>query len=258
MNPSREKKNYIQESIRYNKEIRKQTIRWGIIYPLKKILWQEERIEKRRQHKIALKVQHQEEQKAKEEEEEKQRQRQRREEELLQEAAEQQQDNTTIGSSSNKRKSKWSSVWSSSSSTSGLGGGGGKKKISSKLPSRRNYEYTEFTEIVIKHFILNADQINQQLVTWQELDPRGTKHHCEEVRKLLQRLNDLVDEREKRSTTSSKRCTARAASCLHEKPQVKEEKEKDDSTASSSGPATAPPSSVDGTAATKDIEGQAE
>ena len=60
------------------------------------------------------------------------------------------------------------------------------------------YEYTEFTEIVMKHFMEKSDHIEEQLQEWTALDPRGTKHHAEEIRNLLQRLRTLVKERQER------------------------------------------------------------
>merc|ERR1712085_228825 len=51
------KPNYVSDSLKYNKELRRQTLRWAMIDPLRKILFQEERKEKIRLHKKALKKQ---------------------------------------------------------------------------------------------------------------------------------------------------------------------------------------------------------
>jgi hypothetical protein len=197
-------KQYKRESKRYNRNIRKQTLRWGILDPLQQIVMQEEHVEKRRQFLTKLREQ-----------------RQKKKESPI-EASGSDDDGDTKSSSGfpsplapntpasstkddirakkkkKRKKRKWLSIcnlWSSSSASTKLRNGKSKQLLPSDMPSRRTHDFPEFTEIMIRHFVEVADQIEEQLQSWHELDPTGTKKDVERIRHWMKRLFDLVERR---------------------------------------------------------------
>ena len=202
---------YQRESNRYNKEIRKQTLRWAILDPLKKIVLQEERIDTRKRFLKKLK-----EQRLKE-----------KDVPMATAGHEDERDDTSSKSPSSiiptsnpdktkngrstkrdEKKSKWraiSNLWSGTpqpqSSLPSIGKGRNEKNwedmtlIPSDMPPRKTYEYSEFSAVVIGHFLGTADYIEEQLQSWHEADPRGTKYYVDEIRKWQKRLLELVNSR---------------------------------------------------------------
>ena len=55
--------------------------------------------------------------------------------------------------------------------------------------------------MVIQHFLQTEDYIEEQLESWYELDPRGTKYYVDEIRKWQRRLRELVESRERLQKT---------------------------------------------------------
>jgi len=206
---------YKRESDRYNKVIRKQTLRWAILDPLQKIVLQEERIEARKEFLEKLKVQRQQEKDTR----------------MVGSGNKDEGDdsfsylnyrsppNPTIESTKDhagskkkmmKKKSKWrslSNLWpvpphpplGPPLANEGLPREDREEIIPlpSDMPPRQTYEYEEFSAVVIRHFVQSADHIEEQLQSWHQLDPKGTQRHVEETRKWLRRLIDLVESRKR-------------------------------------------------------------
>jgi len=197
-------KQYKRESNRYNRNIRKQTLRWGILDPLQQIVMQEEHVEKRRQFLTKL-----------------QEQRQKKEESSIEasgsdddgdtnsssdcpsplapnDTASSDKDDIRVKKKKKRKKRKWlpiSKLWSSSSNSAKLQNGKSKQLLPSDIPPRRTIDYPEFTEVMIRHFVEVADQIEEQLQSWHELDPKGTKKEVERIRHWMKRLFALVERR---------------------------------------------------------------
>lgn len=195
-----------RDSESYNMDIRRETLRWGILDPLQKIVLQEERIDKRKRFLEKLKEQ--------------------RQEEIYLRTMTAENEDGSVGSSSvatpslapspnlestkektssakGEKKLKWksiSSLWSGASqpppSPPPSENGGERLLQASDMPPRATYEYPEFTSILIRHFSETADQIEERLVAWHELDPKGTEFYVRGIRKWQKRLKDLLDSRE--------------------------------------------------------------
>lgn len=206
---------YKRQSDRYNKVLRKQTLRWAILDPLQKIVLQEERIEARKQFLGKIKLQRQQEKDSRMETSGKNDEGDDSSSYLNHRSP----PNPTIESTKDytgskkkmmKRKSKWrslSNLWpvpphpplGPPLAKEGLPREDREEIIPlpSDLPPRQTYEYEEFSAVVIRHFVQSADHIEEQLQSWHQLDPKGTQHHVEEIRKWLRRLIDLVESRKR-------------------------------------------------------------
>jgi ubiquitin-protein ligase len=189
---------YQRESNSYNKEIRRQTLRWAILHPLSQIVVQEENADARKQFLEKLKAQ--------------QRQQQEENSRMVAPGDEEEGDdsssdlahrlapNHTTGSkkdeigSKKKKKKKWrpiSSLWSSTPPSEDH------ILLPSDMPPKRTCFYPEFTTVLIQHFVTTADQIEEQLQAWHQLDPKGTNRLVEEIREWMRRLMDLVESRKR-------------------------------------------------------------
>jgi len=179
---------YQRESNSYNKEIRRQTLRWAILDPLSQLVIQEETADARKEFLEKLKAQQQ------------QREQQEENSRIVAESDEDEGDDNSssdkkdeIGSKKKKKKSKkWmpiSKLWSSASSS------GDDILMPSDMPPRRTCFYPEFTTVLMRHFVITADQLDEQLQAWNQLDPKGTNRLTEEIREWMKRLMDLVESR---------------------------------------------------------------
>eukprot|EP00535_Pseudo-nitzschia_heimii_P012102 CAMPEP_0197195370 /NCGR_PEP_ID=MMETSP1423-20130617/30965_1 /TAXON_ID=476441 /ORGANISM="Pseudo-nitzschia heimii, Strain UNC1101" /LENGTH=608 /DNA_ID=CAMNT_0042648991 /DNA_START=155 /DNA_END=1981 /DNA_ORIENTATION=+ len=183
---------YRRDSNRYNKEIRKQTLRWAILDPLKGIVLQEERIDARKRLLEKLK-----------------KQRLEHEHESSLNSAPSDIPYPTPIKTKNERNSKkkgkrkkwrvisnlWSGTPKSPSSLPANSDRGDTPQIPFEIPPRLTYEYSEFTAVVMGHFLETADYIEEQLQSWHELDPGGTRFYVNEIRKWQRRLLELVESR---------------------------------------------------------------
>uniref|UniRef100_A0A6V0BH00 UBC core domain-containing protein n=1 Tax=Pseudo-nitzschia australis TaxID=44445 RepID=A0A6V0BH00_9STRA len=222
------KPQYQQESNQYNKSKRKQTMKWAILNPLKQIVQQEERVEQRKifleqlqlqekrqnlaatKHKLLATVMEagQEDPSSACSNDNKNNPEKNENDNCNSRVLTAKKTTTNTSSSTNsKRKKIWSlSVpWSSTSARTTEEGGVVPLISPLDLPPRQDYEYPEFTTIVIRHFVQNADHLQEQLQSWTQKDPsRGTKNLAEEIRKWLKRLLDLDKARTKRNKMKQK------------------------------------------------------
>jgi baculoviral IAP repeat-containing protein 6 len=196
----KESPRYHRDSNRYNKEIRKQTLRWAILDPLQNIVLQEERVDARKRFLEKLK-------------------KQRLDKKDVHESSfnsgpsvvPNPNPNKTKNERSSKKKGKkpkWRGIsnrWSGTpksplslpTTSEGLNqkDRGDTPQIPFEIPPRLTYEYSEFTAVVIGHFVETADSIEEQLQSWHELDPGGTKFYVNKIRKWQRRLLELVESR---------------------------------------------------------------
>jgi ubiquitin-protein ligase len=174
---------YQRESNSYNKEIRRQTLRWAILDPLSQLVIQEETADARKEFLEKLKAQ------------------QQRQSRILAASDEDEGDDIPssdkkdeIGSKKKNKSKKWrpiSKLWSSAPSS----GDDESILLPSNMPPRRTCFYPEFTTVLMRHFFTTADQLDEQLQAWNQFDPKGTNRLVEEIREWMKRLMDLVESR---------------------------------------------------------------
>jgi len=198
---------YQRESNRYNKNIRKQTLKWAILDPLRKIVLQEERIDARKRFLKKLKEQRDQE----------------KDERIVTAGDGDGRDNShsnlapsgvpnsdfdkTLNEKSSKKEKKprWRSIsnlWAGTpqpppsllSNNDGLNEEDWEDTtlLPSDVPPKQTYEYTEFSDVVIQHFLEAGPYIVEQCDSWYELDPRGTKFLVDDIRRWYKRLLELV------------------------------------------------------------------
>lgn len=204
---------YKRESNRYNKEIRKQTLRWGILDPLRKIVLEEERIDTRKHFLEKLKEQRQQEKALQKSTVGDGNQGDDSSSDLVASAiskSNHERANAEMGSTKKEKKPKWKSIsnlWTGTPKPLSSSPSNDEefntedweetKLLLSHPPPKLTYEYSEFSDVVIQHFLQTADYIEEQLESWHELDPRGTKYYVDEIRKWQKRLRVLVETRER-------------------------------------------------------------